>query len=101
MFLKKKRFRKKQLLLKMIFIKRELNLLIQKSLFRNHYNHYIFRLSFTINSVFKERKDFFKTLQKLFCPFTLEKKIPSKHFMFSRFFLNKRLNSLRISNTSK
>jgi hypothetical protein len=100
-FLKKKKFRKNQIILKMIFIKNELKRLIHKSLFRNHFNNFLFRLSFTISDFFNKQKNFFKSLQKLFCPFTLEKKVPSKHFLFSRFFLNKRLNGLLICNTFK
>ena len=45
-----------------------------------------------------KKKYFLKTMQKLVCPYTLSKKVPSKHFAYSRFFLNKRLTSLKFSN---
>jgi hypothetical protein len=99
--LKRKLFKKKQKLIKILFIKNELKLLIKKSLFKNHYNHYIFRLSYSINHYYFDRVDYFKSLQKLFCPYTLCKKVPSKHFLFSRFFLNQELNSLKISGVYK
>ena len=84
-----------------MFLKIELDALITKSLYKNHYNHYNFRLSFTVINKVYTRLDFFKTLQKPFCPFTLSKKVPSKHFLFSRFYLNKKLNNLTISSTHK
>jgi len=98
---KRKLFKKKQILLKFIYKKKELKLIIYKSLFKNHYNNYAFRLSFSINLYYFEKKDYFKTLQKLFCPYTLSKKIPSRHFLFSRFFLNKQMNYLKTSNLYK
>lgn len=101
MVFKRKLFKKKQLLLKLYYVKKELKLLINKSLFRNHYNSYIFRLSFTINIYFNSKKDYFKSLQKMFCPYTLNKRVPSKHFLLSRFYLNKQLNYLKMSNTYK
>lgn len=101
MVFKRKLFKKKQILLKLIYVKKELKLLMYKSLLRNHYNDYIFRLSFTINKFFHEKKDYFKTLQRMYCPYTLSKKVPSKHYLFSRFYLNKQLNYLKMSNTYK
>ena len=101
MLFKRKLFKKKQKLIKLQFIKSELKLLIKKSLFKNHYNNYVFRLSYTINHYYFDKIDYFKSLQKLFCPFTLCKKVPSKHFLFSRFFLIYQLNSLRVSNVYK
>lgn len=101
MLFKKKTFKKKQLLLKYFFKKNELIYKINKSLLKNHYNHYIFRISFTVNTLFRDTNSFFKSRQKLICLNTLDKKIPSKHYLFSRFFLNKQLNSLKINNTSK
>jgi len=101
MIFKRKLFKKKQILLKLIFKKKELKLLIYKSLFKNHNNNYIFRLSFSINLYYLEKKDYFKTLQKLFCPYTLSKKVPSQKFLFSRFYLNKHMNYLKTSNLYK
>lgn len=101
MLIQRKLFKKKQTLLKLKFLSRELKLLIHKSLLKNHYNHYEFRLSFTINLFFNDRSDYFKTLQKLYCPFTLSKKVPSKHYLYSRFYLNKKLNNLTFNNTYK
>ena len=102
MLIKKKNFKKKQLILKHIYKKKELFLKLQKSLLLNHYNNYIFRLSFSVNiSNYSKIKNKFKTNQKLICLITLGKKVPSKHFFLSRFFLNKQLNSLKINNVSK
>lgn len=101
MLAKRKRFKKMQLMLKFLFLKKELKLLIYKSLLRNHFNNFLFRLSFTINMFFFEKKDFFKSMQKLICPFSLSKKVPSQKFLFSRFYLNKTLNSLNIGNVYK
>ncbi len=99
MVMKRQRFVLKQRLLKFSFKKIELKLLILKSLFKNHYNDYIFRLSFCVKILFLDKKYYFKTLQKLVCPFTLEKRVPDKDYLYSRFFLNQNLNSLNISNT--
>ena len=99
MLLKRKLFKKKQLLLKYIFKKNELKDIILKSLFRNHYNHYIFRLSFTVQIKSKNVNTFFKSRQKLVCLYSLDKKVPSKHYQFSRFYLNSQLNSIKINNT--
>jgi len=101
MVFKRKLFKKKQILLKLFFVKKELKSIIHKSLFKNHYNHYITRLSFTIDMYFNKNNNYFKSLQKMFCPYTLSKKVPSRHFLFSRFCLNKQLNSLKIANTYK
>jgi hypothetical protein len=57
----------------------------------------MFRLSFTINWLFV-KKQYFKTFQKLVCPFSLSKKVPNKNFSYSRFFLNKKLESFNINN---
>lgn len=99
MVIKRQRFVLKQRILKFSFKKIELKLLIYKSLLKNHYNDYLFRLSFCINIFFIDKKNYFKTLQKLVCPFTLEKRVPDKDYNYSRFFLNQNLNSLNISNT--
>ena len=104
MVLKRKLFKKKQLLMKYYYKKNELDFIIKKSLHKNHYNNFIFRLSFTKNDFYnvttKENK-FFHSQQKLICPYTLDKKIPSKHLMFSRFYLNKQLHTLKINSVYK
>lgn len=97
---KKKRFKQNQILLKLFFLKYELKDLIKRSLFQNHFNSYNFRLSFSINWKI-DKTQFFKTFQKLICPFSLSKKVPNKHFYYSRFFLNKKLNSFNINNVFK
>lgn len=99
MVAKRQKFIFKQRKLKIIFKKIELKLIIYKSLKRNHYNHYILRLSFCINKFFLDKTNCVKTLQKLVCPFTLGKKVPDKDYSYSRFFLNQSLNSLNICNT--
>ena len=44
---------------------------------------------------------YFKSYQKLLCLITLSDKVSSKSYHYSRFFLNKQLNKLVISNTLK
>lgn len=104
MVFKRHLFKKKQLLLKYTYINKELWLKIQKSLLRNHYNHYKLRLSFTVDkseqSLYSHNR-YFKTFQKLICPYTLSKKVPSKRMQFSRFFLNKQINTLKLNNIIK
>jgi hypothetical protein len=99
MLAKRKKFKKTQLLLKFFFLKNELKFLIFKSLLKNHYNHYLFRLSFTVNIFFFSKNDYFFSLQKLICPYSLCKRVPDKNFLFSRFYLNTQFNSLNINNT--
>jgi hypothetical protein len=94
---KRKKFKKNQIVLKLIFLKFELKKKIKKSLYKNHFNDYLFRLSFTINWLFFKNQ-YFKTFQKLVCPFSLSKRVPNKNFNYSRFFLNKKLNSFNINN---
>lgn len=97
---KRKWFKQNELILKLNFLKNELKQKIIKSLKKNHYNNFKFRLSFTLNWI-NNKFQFFKTQQKLICPFSLSKKIPNKNFYYSRFFLNKKLNSFNINNTFK
>lgn len=97
---KRKRFKQNQLILKLNFLKTELKRKIIKSLKKNHYNKPEFRLSFTLNW-FTIKSEYFLTHQKLICPFSLSKRVPNKTFNYSRFFLNKKLNSFNINNTFK
>lgn len=101
MLIKRKRFKQEQLFLKHFFKKKELSNLIDKSLLKNHYNNFIFRLAGTVKENITDKFFFFKSRQKLICLQLLDKKVPSSKFLFSRFFLNKQLNSLKISNTKK
>lgn len=98
MLAKRKRFKNYQLKTKLLFFKKELNQKIIMSLKRNHYNNYLFRLSFTFQSFFN-KFDYYKTFQRLVCPYSLSKKVPNKHFYYSRFFLNKKLNTFNVNNT--
>ena len=101
MLVKRNKFYKYQLLLKVKFKKNELYYLIYQSFFKNHYLVPSFRLSFTINLFFFNKLDFFRSIQNLNCPYTLSKKVPSRHFLFSRFLLNNQFNTLRFTNTYK
>ena len=97
---KRKRFKQNQLILKLKFLKYELKSLIWKSLKNNHFCHYETRLS--MNWSWKFNKTFyFKSYQKLICPFSLSKRVPNKNLFYSRFFLNKKLNSFNINNVFK
>lgn len=97
---KRKRFKKNQLILKLLYYKQELKLKIKKSLLKNHFNNPLSRLSFTLNW-YTNKQQFFKTYQKLICPFSLSKRVPNKHYSYSRFFLNKKLNNFYINNVYK
>lgn len=97
---KRKRFKQNQVLLKLNFLKYELKQLINKSLKQNHFNSYLFRLSFNLHW-YNHKSQYFHTLQKLVCPFSLSKRVPNSQFSYSRFFLNKKLNSFNINNVYK
>lgn len=99
MLSKRKKFKKTQLILKFYFLKNEFKFLLIKSLFKNHYNNYLLRLSFTIISGSENKNNYFLSLQKLICPYSLCKRVPDKNFLFSRFYLNAQFNSLNINNT--
>lgn len=97
---KRKRFKQTQILLKLKFLKYELNQIINKSLKQNHFNNPLFRLSFTLNWQ-NNKSQYFRTYQRLICPFSLSKRVPNSKFSYSRFFLNKKLNSFNINNVYK
>lgn len=97
---KRKKFKKNQIIIKLIYLKYELKERIKNSLKKNHFNLPKFRLSFNINW-FNTKNQYFKTFQKLICPFSLSKRVPNKHFQYSRFFLNKKLNNFYINNVFK
>jgi hypothetical protein len=94
-------FKLKQLLIKTYFIKNELKYKIHKSFLKNQHNHYIFRISFTINTFFFKKLHYFKSYQKSICHYSLSKKVPNHKFSYSRFFLNKKLNTFNINNVLK
>lgn len=97
---KRKRFKKNQLILKLVFIKNEIKSIINKSLKKNHFLPPLIRLSYN-RTWYNSKEQFFKTYQKLICPFSLSKRVPNKHFWYSRFFLNKKLNNFYINNVYK
>lgn len=97
---KRKRFKKLQVLIKLLYLKRELKEKIKNSLKKNHFIIPLLRLSFTINWYYLKTQ-FYKTYQKLVCPFSLSKKVPNQKFQYSRFFLNKKLNNFYINNVFK
>ena len=94
------RFKFIQQYIKLIYLKKELLNLIKKSLLCNHFLKPQERLSHTLANELN-KNNFFKTYQKLVCPHSLSKKVPDKSFMFSRFFLNKKLNTYYINNVFK
>jgi hypothetical protein len=98
--LKKKNKFIKQKLLKEYYKPIEFSELLKKSLFKNHFINYKSRLSFSIQKNYN-LFNLFKTLQRLICLVTLSVKVPNKKFNYSRFYLNKQLNKLTISNTLK
>lgn len=99
--LKKIYFRQKQLLLKPIYKKNELKTKILKSLFRNHFQHYLYRLTYSKFLYTTDTNKFFKSHQKLYCFINLNKKVPSKNYMLSRFSLNKKIDTLSFYNLFK
>ena len=103
MLQKRKLLKHKQIILKLKFLKIEFLNLIKKSFFKNQYIHYINRISINTKKFFYSKKSlyFFKTHQKLICMITNIGKVPNKHYNYSRFYLNKQMNQLTISNTIK
>lgn len=72
------------------------------SLGRNHGIDPIDRLSYLSRDTYLNNLYFkWSTFQKLTCLISLSTKVPSKSYNYSRFFLNKQLNKLVISNTLK
>jgi len=101
MLIKRKRFKQNQLFLKYYFKKIEIHSLITKSLWKNHYFNPLDRFACTVFFSTPSKLEFFPSYQKLICLQLLDKKVPSSKFLFSRFFLNKQLNSLKITNVTK
>lgn len=103
MLQKRKFLKNKQILLKLKFLNLEFLNLIKKSFFKNQYIYYIDRISINTKKYFFFKKSlfFFKSHQKLLCMITGINKVPNKHYNYSRFYLNKQMNQLTISNTIK
>ena len=100
--LKKKYNLQKQLFLKHNFKKNFITLLIFKSLKLNHFIAPLERISFFSQSSSSDDLFFkFFSFQKLHCLITLSTKVPQRRYHYSRFFLNKQLEKLVISNTLK
>jgi len=88
--------------LKHNYIRLHLESLLQKSLSKNQYIDPIDRLSFFAREDYVDDLYFkFSTFQKLTCLISLSHKVHNKGYHYSRFFLNKQLNKLSISNTLK
>lgn len=79
----------------------EIHSLITKSFLKNHYFNPQDRFACTVIFNNPSKLEFFCSYQKLICLQLLDKKVPSSKFLFSRFFLNKQLNSLKITNVTK
>jgi len=99
----KKSYRvKKQNLVKTNFIELELFQLIKDSLSRNNAMTPLDRISYNAKtlSCFNP-KSYFSTYQKLLCFYTDNYKVTTRDYNYSRFFLNKQLNKILLSNTFK
>lgn len=100
--LKKKNTLEKQLIIKQSYLSDSLETIIVDSLRTNVSLKPHVRLSFLVkkNSAFN-RFNFFKTYQKLHCLVSLSPKVHNRAYHYSRFFLNKQLPFLTVSNTLK
>ncbi len=100
--LKKKYNLQKQLFLKYNYKKQFLSQLLKKSFSKNHFLQPSIRLSFMYTENFLNDILYrFNTYQKLLCLITSSPKVNSRKYHYSRFFLNKQLEKLVISNTLK
>jgi len=100
--LKKKYNLQKQIYLKHNYKSLFLEKLLTLSLARNHSIDPIDRLTYLSRDSYLNNLYFkWSTFQKLTCLISLSTKVPSKGYNYSRFFLNKQLNKLVISNTLK
>jgi hypothetical protein len=100
--LKKKYNLYKQLFTKHNYRKKYLTLLLVKSLAHNHLLSPLNRISFLsqpdyFDNIFHK----FSCFQKLHCLVTLSPKVSNREYFYSRFFLNKQLEKLVVSNTLK
>ena len=100
--LKKKYNLNKQLVVKQAYQENHLERLLLQSFKENHKINPINRLSFFCQEEsLLNIWNYFCSYQKLQCLVTLSSKVSSKNYHYSRFFLNKQLNKLVISNTLK
>ncbi len=100
--LKKKNKLTKQLVIKFSYNKFFIEQLVTSSLKKNHFLSPLIRISFFAKeNRFDSWHSYFSTYQHLLCPISLSNKVPSRAFQYSRFFFNKQLNYLTISNTLK
>ena len=100
--LKKNYQASKQLIIKHNYKKLFLEQLLINSLRSNQFLNPVHRLSYFAKQNHEESRFFkFSTYQKLWCLVSLSTKVNNKSFHYSRFFLNKQLGKLMISNTFK
>lgn len=100
--LKKKNQVSRQLFIKTNYKKLFLEQLLVNSLRSNQFLNPVDRLSYFSKKSHEDHRFFkFSTYQKLWCLISLSTKVSSKSFHYSRFFLNKQLGKLMISNTFK
>ena len=100
--LKKKYNFQKQLLIKYNYKRIFIMQLLTGSLLKNHYVDPLNRLSFLAQNDYVDDLYYkYSTYQKLLCLISLCPKVHNKSYNYSRFFLNKQLEKLVISNTLK
>lgn len=100
--LKKRHQINKQILIKVDYKVFFFKKLLASSLSTNQFTLPIDRLGHFQNKIsFEGIYSRFCTYQKLYCLVSFSNKVANKKFHFSRFFLNKQLNNLVISNTIK
>lgn len=90
------------MLLKHNYKRLYLGTLLYKSLSKNQYIPAVDRLSYLAREDYVDNLYYkFSTFQKLTCLISLSVKVHHRKYQYSRFFLNKQLNKLSISNTLK
>lgn len=100
--LKKKYKLKNQLYIKVNYTKLYLVDLLSLSLKKNHFIDPLNRISYFGQEDFRDNMYYkFSTFQKLLCLNSLSPKVPNKAYLYSRFFLNKQVDKLFVSNTFK
>ncbi len=100
--LKKRHQAFKQILFKTSYKNFFLKKLLASSLSTNQLTSPIERIGHFQNRIsFENIYSRFCTYQKLYCLISFSNKVANKKFHYSRFFLNKQLNNLVVSNTLK
>lgn len=100
--LKKKKNIQLQIILKFLYKNKHLENLLVTSFSKNHFLEPLNRISFFYREDAVFNKFFrFNTIQRLYCLNTSSPKVPNKKYLYSRFFLNKQLENLTVSNTLK